>query len=159
MRHADRALPGVLYVRIFRNRRHFLKVSQQARRGSRESCGTPCFEGGGIHVAEPLLRLGERRQRPVERVGRKVRTAIIGDVNHGNRQRGTRPRCGLRIQGIRVVQPESAAQYRPPGELVGKAESRLDVLRLLRAPGRFERQEGDVLGKRIPQQVVARPEV
>ena len=118
LRDADGALPAVRDVRVVGNRRLFLEIAQQA-------------PGPVVDVAEPLQRLVVGRQRPVERVRREVGPAVVVDANDGNRQRTLRPQH-VRVQDVVVVQPRAAANHGPVVDLVGEADARLHVVRVLR---------------------------
>ena len=145
MLHADRCLPAVRDVGVVGNRRLLLEIAQQTPRPV-------------VDVAESLQRLLVRRQRTVERIGGKVGPSIVVDANDGDRQRTLRPQ-DVRVQDVVVVEPCAAANNRPIGELIREADSWLDVVRVLRPIGHLERRELDALRERVPDQVVAQPEI
>ena len=143
-------LPRLRHVRVVGRRRHLARAAQHARRRAGEVARLPGREVRRLlrRRAEPRLRLLERRRRAVERVGREVGPAVVGHLEHRDRRRLQRVEHDRRDH-LGVVLARAAAHHGAIVELVGEAEPRLDVVRVLRPPLLHERLELAVLGEGV----------
>ena len=111
------------------------------------------------HVAELRLRLLQRRQRlAVERIGREVRPAVVGDLHH-RQPVDLRHEVGVDLQRRREIESRAAAHDRCVAELVGEAEARLEVVGVVRPAGVDERRHRVLVAAAVDVQVVAQAKV
>ena len=164
---ADRAVPAAGHVHQIVGAGRLLERVQQTRSRTAVVSRRPGGKRGRLlrRIAEQLQRLIESRQRlAIERVGRKVRATVVGDLDARNLRVVFRPE---RIDGqaARVEDPGSAPDNGPVVQLVGKPEARLEGVPVTRAVRRevelrpTRRSEPKVVRPLVEEQIVADAEI